>query len=535
MIYRRVLVIWVAMAVSGSYAQVPPELSVGDISMPPSATATVAVSGSIDGHESNATFGVTILVEIVPRCVKTGTLEFTPAPPVDIVQLGSPWPDGQYTAYDVDLTGSPFLNGSVDDSGGVAEPVLFSGPLSGFPVVAGADAEGVWDVVLSTPFGDSSWQGLPTTLVAGGLTVTSDTCEPGDECDDGNVCTDDACDESGACEHVDTGLCGACYVNGCLRTTEEVCVMQGGWFLGPGSECAREHVYWTDRDTDTILRADLDGSNVEALVTDRLEDPAGIALDITGKWMYWAGSDRIQRAPLDGACVEDLVTAVPSAPSGVALDLSEGKIYWTDLSAEKIQRANLDGSSVEELVTEISPVRIALDTMGGKMYWTDFYAGKIQRANLNGTSVEDVITGQSGPREIVLDVERGKVYWTNAGGLSNSRGSYVIKRSDLDGGNEEVIIGDGCVSTGITIDLEGEKIYWNDGCNAEMRRANLDGLNVEVLFGGVPRADGMALDLAPVPLLPAIPTLCEWGMVTMTLIILVTGTVLFRERKFAVV
>jgi hypothetical protein len=44
----------------------------------------------------------------------------------------------------------------------------------------------------------------------------------------------------------------------------------------------------------------------------------------------------------------------------------------------------------------------------------------------------------------------------------------------------------------------------------------------------------MALDREPAPLLPAIPTLCKWGMVTMTLLILVAGVVVFRERKFAV-
>ena len=43
-------------------------------------------------------------------------------------------------------------------------------------------------------------------------------------------------------------------------------------------------IYWTD--DDKIQRANLDGSNVENLVTQGLVDPEGIALDVAGGKMY---------------------------------------------------------------------------------------------------------------------------------------------------------------------------------------------------------------------------------------------------------
>ena len=69
--------------------------------------------------------------------------------------------------------------------------------------------------------------------------------------------------------------------------------------------------------------------------------------------IYWTdqGTRRIRRAELDGTEVEDLVTGLGN-PVGLAMDVGEGKIYWTDASEDKIQRANLDGSEVEDLVTE---------------------------------------------------------------------------------------------------------------------------------------------------------------------------------------
>ena len=82
-----------------------------------------------------------------------------------------------------------------------------------------------------------------------------------------------------------------------------------------------------------IQRANLDGSNIETLVTTE-EDEVGIsrylALDVDGSKMYWTGSGGIRgrtewpagisRANLDGSNVEALITGLD--PSGLVLDLS---------------------------------------------------------------------------------------------------------------------------------------------------------------------------------------------------------------------
>ncbi|MFC1980245.1 hypothetical protein ACFLVS_05310 [Chloroflexota bacterium] len=111
-----------------------------------------------------------------------------------------------------------------------------------------------------------------------------------------------------------------------------------------------------------------------------------------GSKMYWTDSatDKIQRANLDGSNVDDLVTGLGN-PRGIALDIAGGKMYWTDSGTNKIQRADLNGSNVEDLVTGLS-AGIALDVAGGKMYWADWGTDKIQRADLNGSNVEDLVT-----------------------------------------------------------------------------------------------------------------------------------------------
>ena len=79
--------------------------------------------------------------------------------------------------------------------------------------------------------------------------------------------------------------------------------------------------------------------------------PEVLVVDPDSPPIYWTdwGVDKIQRANLDGSNVEDLVTTGLRVPWGIALDIAGGKMYWTDFN--KIQRANLDGSNVEDLVT----------------------------------------------------------------------------------------------------------------------------------------------------------------------------------------
>lgn len=146
-------------------------LFVGDLTLTAGGVGQIQVFGEVSDA---STFGVEILVEILPRAGNRGTVIFTPSPPPDIVPRDDPWPDaGTFTAFDTDSPGfSLGLNGAVYDNGTfLAAPVTYAGTLVDIPVVTGIDASGVWDVVLSTSVRDSSWEGLDTTLTPGTITV----------------------------------------------------------------------------------------------------------------------------------------------------------------------------------------------------------------------------------------------------------------------------------------------------------------------------------------------------------------------------
>ena len=154
-------------------------------------------------------------------------------------------------------------------------------------------------------------------------------------------------------------------------------------------------LYWTDARTRKIQRANLDGSQVEDLVTTGLSALYGLALDVAAGKLYWtdAGTRMIQRANLDGSQVEAVVATSLGQPYGLALDVAAGTLYWVDAGTRVIQRANLDGSQVEDVVTGLDdPGSLALDMAAGKLYWADWDQYTIQRANFDGSQVEDLVT-----------------------------------------------------------------------------------------------------------------------------------------------
>jgi hypothetical protein len=212
------------------------ELSVADTTLAAGTAGEVVVSGALS---SENTFGITILVELVPQGGNTGTLTFTPSPPSDITQINDLWPTGgTFTAFDSDAPGfSSTLNGVVDDDGRFLcdTPISFVGQLVSFPILSSADASGVWDVLLSTSSGPSSWEcQAETTLLAGTVTVSTVDCLTDPDCNDANVCTDDTCN-AGFCEHVDNTLpCD----DGLFCTVTDTC--GAGVCLGSGDACPGE-------------------------------------------------------------------------------------------------------------------------------------------------------------------------------------------------------------------------------------------------------------------------------------------------------
>ncbi len=242
-------------------------------------------------------------------------------------------------------------------------------------------------------------------------------------------------------------------------------------------------MYWANALGNSIQRANLDGSDVEDVVTD-VVDPIAVAVDDAEGKVYWGGSTAaggfLQRANVDGSDVEELVTDGVWLPQSIALDVSEGKMYWSDLVGNDIRRANLDGSDAEDLVSDVdNPDALALDLDAGVMYWADRGIGSqgptVQRANLDGSDLQVVASGDADG--MILDVENG-LFYRSVGG--------TIRRADLDNIEEEenVTIFASRLNE-IHLDEAGGMIYWEDDETDNILRTDVDGSRIEHVVGGV--------------------------------------------------
>jgi low density lipoprotein receptor-related protein 5/6 len=276
-------------------------------------------------------------------------------------------------------------------------------------------------------------------------------------------------------------------------------------FSASNTELRAQKMYWTDHEMGKIQRANLDGSNVEDLITAGLAEPSGIALDLTTSKMYWTeagdfdlGNARIQRANLDGSGIHELISELNFA-NGIALDPSAGKMYWTERGS--VRRANLDGSDIEDVLTGLTdwPGALALDLIARDLYVTSIN-GLILRATMDGSDLETLVdlTIDSGPVGIALDTSASKMYWVEAFPFPK------LGCANLDGTAVQFFMASSFDAGGIALDLDARKMYWTAG--GAIHRANLDGSDIEDLVtAGLGVPFGIALDLRSVS--PAGPSL----------------------------
>ena len=257
----------------------------------------------------------------------------------------------------------------------------------------------------------------------------------------------------------------------------------------------RGTLYWLERSSNTIQR-DREGS-----IPLGMEGPGSIALDIAGGMMYWVDkrTGSIRRANLDGIDVEDLVTGMEDAKD-IALDVVAGKMYWAEQGIGAIRRADLNGTDVETALAGIeNPDGVALDIPGGKVYWTSqgvsrfLDSGIIQRSNLDGSNVETLVAGLRDPVGIALDHVAGKMYLSVRSGSGNGR----IYRANLDGSNGGFLVPRSNGPVEIALDIAEGRMYWSEKGAGVIRRSDFDGANVEEVVTGLVRPVGIALDVSP--------------------------------------
>jgi len=207
-------------------------------------------------------------------------------------------------------------------------------------------------------------------------------------------------------------------------------VARGGTFTPKQIQLEKKSrkLYWCDREGMRVMRANLDGSNIETVVDTSRGDPrpgpdasrwcVGVAVDVDGGKIYWtqkgpdnAGKGRMFRAGIETptgqtasnrADIEVLYDGLPE-PIDLELDLNNRVMYWTDRGdpprGNTVNRAPMDsaakGRPAPELVFShlMEGIGIALDLKGDRMFITDF-GGDVLSARLDGSDKKVLLVAQ---------------------------------------------------------------------------------------------------------------------------------------------
>ena len=180
------------------------------------------------------------------------------------------------------------------------------------------------------------------------------------------------------------------------------------------------HIYWTNmgvpsRNDGSIERADLDGQNRVTIVNEGATfTPKQLHLEKKSGKLYWCDREgmRVMRANLDGSEIETLVdtskgdarpgTDLTKWCVGITVDPDRGQIYWTQKGPDDAGKGRL--------------FRAKIDIPKGE-------------TPANRTDIELLFDGLPEPIDLELDLKNRFIYWTDRG--DPPRGN-TVNRASLD-------------------------------------------------------------------------------------------------------
>ena len=231
------------------------------------------------------------------------------------------------------------------------------------------------------------------------------------------------------------------------------------------------HIYWTNMGSTpatndgSIERADLDGQHRKMIVPPGVTfTPKQIQLDKKNGKLYWCDREgmRVMRANLDGTQVETLIETGRGDVDrrdqtrwcvGIAIDPKRGQIYWTQKGPDNGERGRIFRAGIDLPLSESpdertdielffdrlpEPIDLEIDHEKRVLYWTD--RGDPPRGNtVNRASIdakpqapEIVVPNLMEGIGIALDIPRNRMFVTDFGGSL-----YV---AGLDGSKERTLL-----------------------------------------------------------------------------------------------
>ncbi|XP_056645747.1 low-density lipoprotein receptor-related protein 6 [Diorhabda sublineata] len=192
-------------------------------------------------------------------------------------------------------------------------------------------------------------------------------------------------------------------------------------------------IYWSDSKLRSIMRAFLNGSDIQKVIDLGLTSPEGIAVDWLGLNIYWTDpvSHRIEVSRLMGRSRRTLLWNEAYEPHSIVVDPEEGYIYWSEWgSTNSIKKAAMDGKNQSKLISTDKPANsLTLDYDKKRLYWTERDTPAIMSSDLNGND-QKIIFKENTFEPVGLTLYKDLIYW------SDNKTGEVFRANKTDGSNK---------------------------------------------------------------------------------------------------
>lgn len=182
-------------------------------------------------------------------------------------------------------------------------------------------------------------------------------------------------------------------------------------------------VFWTDRTTKAIYKADTDFSVIEVIIqdTEQVFSTQGLAIDAENKLLFYSYDDIVYKNTYDGENPDTLYTA-PIRNSSLTADHINQKLYFFDVSnvPSSIMSVNYDGSEQTVLINKQvgDPRGLVLDMDNDSLYFSRFVFGRgiIERVKTDGSERTIIFDSNNddpiaGLLTLALDANNGRLYF----------------------------------------------------------------------------------------------------------------------------